>query len=194
VRASTTLSSASSEIDEGLEIAKPKRGKIVLSFIGAGAVAAGIYFLFINGKAPPPAPPPVATTTTVTPPAPPQPPPVPVKKTVTIRFEAEPAGAHVFRKKDDKDLGVVPIEIQLGKDAAKAGPDALSYVLKLPGYKERPLTADVNMDRTFHVSLEKAAAPVDPRDKKGKPAGGGHHVTKKNKNPVDEDGLATPSF
>ena len=57
-----------------------------------------------------------------------------MKKTVTIRFEAEPAGAHVFRKKDDKDLGVVPVEIQLAKDAAKAGPDALAYVLRLPGY------------------------------------------------------------
>jgi hypothetical protein len=163
----------------------------VLSFLGAGALAAGVFFLVSSGKKPPAAPPPVATTTTVTPPAPPQPPPVPVKKSVTIRFEAEPAGAHVFRKKDDKDLGVVPVEIQLGKDAAKAGPDALSYVLRLPGYRERPLIADVNMDRTFHVSLEKTPAPVDP--KKGKP-GSGHHVTKKARNPVDEDGLATPSF
>ena len=192
-KASTTLSSASSEIDDGLDIAKPKRGKIVASFLVAGGLAAGVFFLVSGGKKPPAAPPPVATTTTpaVTPPAPPQPPQVPVKKTVTIRFEAEPAGAHVIRKKDDKDLGVVPVEIQLAKDAGKAGPDALAYVLRLPGYKERPLTADVNMDRTFHVSLEKAAAPVDP--KKGKP-GGGHHVTKKTKNPVDEDGLATPSF
>src|SRR5262245_22360981 len=192
-RATTsTLSSASSEIDESFEI-KPNRGKkIFFSFAGAGLLAAGAFFLINSGKKPPEAPPPVATTTApaVTPPAPPQPPPVPVKKTVTIRFEAEPAGAHVFRKKDDKDLGVVPVEIQLGKDAAKAGPDGLAYVLRLPGYKERPLTADVNMDRTFHVSLEKAAAPIEP--KKGKPAGG-HHVTKKTRNPVDEDGLATPS-
>jgi hypothetical protein len=119
------------------------------------------------------------------------PPPVPAKKTVTIRFEAEPAGAHGFRKKDDKDLGVVPVELQLAKDAGKAGPDALLYVLRLPGYKDRPLTADVNMDRTFHVSLEKVPAAVDT--KKGK-QGGGHHVTKKPRNPVDEDGLATPSF
>src|SRR4029078_5458624 len=98
--------------------------------------------------------------------APPQPPAPPVKKSVTIRFEAEPAGTHVFRKKDDKDLGVVPVEIQLAKDAAKMGPDALSYVLRLPGYKERPLTADVNTDRTFHVSLEKAAAEPGPKKNK----------------------------
>ena len=191
-RASTTLSSASSEIDDGFEI-KPKRGKIYLGGVALAAVAGvGLYFGVIKDKAPPPAPPPVATTTTVKPP-PPVPPPVPVKKTVTIRFEAEPAGAHVFRKKDDKDLGVVPVEIQLAKDAAKAGPDALAYVLRLPGYKERGLNADVNMDRTFHVSLEKAPAAVDT--KKGKPGAGGHHVTtKKTRNPVDEDGLATPSF
>ena len=113
-----------------------------------------------------------------------------MRKTVTIRFEAEPAGAHVFRKKDDKDLGVVPLEIQLAKDAGKGGPDALAYVLKLPGYKERPLTADAGTDRTFHVSLEKAAAPVDPKKTKNT----GHRGPRRPRNPVDEDGLATPSF
>jgi hypothetical protein len=91
----------------------------------------------------------------------------PVKKTVTIRFEAEPAGVHVFRKKDDKDMGVVPVEIQLAKDAGKAGPDALAYVLRLPGYKERPLTAAVDSDRTFHFELEKAPPP--PEQKKRTP-------------------------
>ena len=135
--------------------------------------------------------PPVATTTTAVKPPPPQPPPAPVKKTVTIRFEADPAGAHVFRKKDDKDLGVVPVEIQLAKDAAKTGPDGLAYVLRLPGYKERPLTADVNTDRTFHVSLEKAPVAVDPQEEA---AGRPPAVTRPRRNPVDEDGLATPSF
>ena len=190
VKASTTLSSASSEIDDGFDI-KPKRAKkFVLLGGGAALAIAGAYFGFL--KETPPAPPPVATTTTkVAPPAPtpPTPPPAPVKKTVTIRFEAEPAGAHVFRKRDDKDLGVVPLEIQLAKDAAKAGPDALAYVLRLPGYKERPLTADVSMDRTFHVALEKAAAPADKKTKNP-----GHRGPRKPRNPVDEDGLATPSF
>src|SRR4029079_18206304 len=135
------------------------------------------------------------TTTTMaalTPPKPPTPPVAPVKKTVTIRFEAEPAGVHVFRRKDDKDLGVVPVEIQLGKDAGKAGPDALAYVLRLPGYKERPLTPAVDSDRTFHIELEKLPPQVDP---KKRPPGRGHRGgNKKQKNPVDEDGLATPSF
>ena len=190
VKASTTLSSATSEIDEALAL-KPKRTKLYVAVGGVGLLAIG-YFAFFNEKAPPPAPPPVAATTTkVAPPAPtpPTPPPAPVKKTVTIRFEAEPAGAHVFRKRDDKDLGVVPVEIQLGKDAAKGGPDALAYVLRLPGYKERPVTADVSMDRTFHVALEKAPAPVDKKSKSP-----GHRGPRKPRNPVDEDGLATPSF
>src|SRR4029079_18834088 len=148
-RATTsTLSSAWSEIDDELAI-KPKRTKLFAAVGGGAALLAVGYFAFVKEKTPPPPPPPVATTTTPIK-APPQPPAPPVKKSVTIRFEAEPAGTHVFRKKDDKDLGVVPVEIQLAKCAAKMGPDALSYVLRLPGYKERPLTADVNTDRTFH--------------------------------------------
>jgi len=193
-KASTTLSSASSEIDDSLDQIKPKRTKMVVGGVGALAAVAVAGYFFLGNKAEPPAKPPVATTTTpaVNSTLPPTPPPVPVKKSVTIRFEAEPAGVHVFRKKDDKDLGPVPVEIQLGKDAGKAGPDALAYVLRLPGYKERPLTADVSMDRTFHVALEKTPAPADPRHRPAgghrPPSGGRHH------NPVDEDGLATPSF
>ena len=64
----------------------------------------------------------------------------------------------------------MPVEIQLAKDAAKAGPDALAYVLRLPGYKERPLTADVSMDRTFHVALEKAPAPVGQEEQESRPS------------------------
>ena len=119
---------------------------------------------------------------------------MPVKKTVTIRFEAEPAGAHVFRKKDDKDLGVVPVEIQLAKDAAKAGPDGLAYVLRLPGYKERPLTADVEHRPDLpRLAREGGRVAVDPEEEA---AAGGHHAATRAgaRNPVDEDGLATPSF
>jgi serine/threonine protein kinase len=190
----STLSSASSEIDDELAI-KPTRTKLFVAGGGALAVAVVAVVMLSKGKETPPAAPPappVATTTApaVTPPA--QPPPVAAKKSVTIRFEAEPAGAHVFRKKDDKDLGPVPVEIQLAKDAGKAGSDALAYVLRLPGYKERPLTADVTGDRTFHIALEKAPAAVDP--KKNKPPAGPHHGPRRPRNPVDEDGLATPSF
>jgi serine/threonine-protein kinase len=192
-KASTTLSSASSEIDESFDVA-PRRRKLVLGLLGGGALAAALaYFVVFKDKTPPEVPKPVITTTTppqpVIPPTPPTPPPVPVKKTVTIRFEAEPAGTHVFSKKDNNDLGVVPVELQLAKDAAKAGRDNLTYVLRLPGYRERMLVADVGTDRTFHVSLEKVAPPPE----KG-PKGGGHRPIRRPRNPVDEDGLATPSF
>jgi serine/threonine protein kinase len=190
-RVSTTLSSASSEIDEGFDVA-PRRRKLLFGLLSGGAAAAVLgYFFLLKDNTPVEVPKPVIATTTKAPPVtPPTPPTPPVKKTVTIRFEAEPAGAHVFRKKDDHDMGVVPVELQLAKDAAKAGPDALTYVLRLPGYRDRLLVADVAMDRTFHVSLEKAAAPPQ----KGQKSGGGHRPSKKPRNPVDEDGLATPSF
>src|SRR5688572_4926088 len=194
-RASTTstLSSASSEIDESFDLA-PRRRRLMFGLLGGGALAAALgYFFVIKDPTPVEVPKPVVATTTT--PAPPVAPPTPqapvVKKTVTIRFEADPPGAHVFRKKDNSDMGVVPVELQLAKDAAKAGPDSVTYVLRLPGYRERLLVADVATDRTFHVSLEKApAAPPPDRGHKG----GGHRPAKRNKNPVDEDGLATPSF
>jgi serine/threonine protein kinase len=189
-RASTTLSSASSEIDESFDLA-PRRRRLMFGLLGGGAVAAALgYFFVIKDPTPVEVPKPVVTTTTT--PAPPVTPPAPLaKKTVTIRFEADPPGAHVFRKKDNSDMGVVPVELQLAKDAAKAGPDSLTYVLRLPGYRERLLVADVATDRTFHVSLEKA--PTAPPPDRAHRAGG-HRPAKRNKNPVDEDGLATPSF
>ena len=89
-RATTsTLSSASSEIEDELAL-KPKRTKLFAAVGGGAALLAVGYFAFFKEKAPPPAPPPVATTTTAVKPPPPQPPPAPVKKTVTIRFEADP--------------------------------------------------------------------------------------------------------
>jgi serine/threonine-protein kinase len=195
-KASTsTLSSASSEIDDSFD--QPPRSKKKWVFIGGGlAAAAGLAFVMSGGKeeakphVAPPAPPPASTS--ITPPSsPPPPPPVaPAKKTITLRFEAEPAGVHVFSKKDDKDLGVVPVEVQLPKDTAKNA-EPMAYVLRLPGYKDKPLSAVASADRTFHVSLEKVAPPPESK-KKG---GGSHHGGgKRPKTPVDEDGLATPSF
>jgi eukaryotic-like serine/threonine-protein kinase len=192
-KASTTLSSASSEIDDEL-LAQPGRRKRL--FVIAGGVAAAVVaigFLVIPKDhpkaeaalpAPAPAPPP-APAPTLAP---------PVKKTVTIRFEADPAGSHLFRKKDDKDLGEVPVEVQLPK-----GGSSSEYLLRLGGYREVALVADPSSDRTLHVSLNKLAAPAVPAaaaDASKKHAA--HHATaggaKHPRSPVDEDGLATPSF
>jgi serine/threonine-protein kinase len=189
-KASTTLSSASSEIDDSFD--RPVRSKRWV-FIGGGAAAVvAVAFLLMPKSTPTPAvaPPVAPVATTAPPPAPVAP---PVKRTVTLRFEADPPGAHVFAKKDDRDLGIVPVEIQLAKDAVKKGEPA-AYVYRLPGYHDLALTADTSTDRTFHVSLDKLpAAPVADSKHKG---GGARRVitAKKSRTPVDEDGLATPSF
>jgi hypothetical protein len=123
--------------------------------------------------------------------APPPPVAPPAPKTVTLRFEAEPTGAHLFDKKGGKDLGETPVELQVPKGTASA-----DYVFRLAGYKEVSLAAKPNADRTLHVSLEKTAAPSAPQAagdaNKHHPAA--HHGGGKKKTPVDEDGLATPSF
>ena len=86
-------------------------------------------------------------------------------------------------------MGVVPVELQLPRDAARPA-RRVTYVLRLPGYRERLLVADVATDRTFHVSLEKVPAPTPDKGHKAAV----HRPVKRPRNPVDEDGLATPSF
>jgi serine/threonine-protein kinase len=191
-KASTTLSSASSEIDDGLDQV-PGSGKKRWIGIGAGVAGAAVLaFLLIPKDKPQPAPAPAPSPSAAA--AAPAPALVaPVKKTVTLRFESDPAGAHIFNRKDDKDLGVVPVEIQIAKDAAKKG-ESLAYVYRLPGYREMALTADSSADRTYHVSLDKLPAPAADTGKRKAPSGGHRVASKKQRNPVDEDGLATPSF
>jgi eukaryotic-like serine/threonine-protein kinase len=190
---STTLSSASSEIDD--EFAPPKKKTGLYVGLGVGLAAAAAIAFLVVGKSGGDAPKaPVAAL-----PAPVAPPPVPVappaKTTVTVRFEASPAGAHVFRKNDNKDLGASPIDVKLPHN----GP-ASDYVLRKDGYKEYGVTADLTEDNTVHVALEKLEAPpapvaAKPEPEKKKPSGGGHKGGKhKGAGVPDEDGLATPSF
>ncbi len=122
--------------------------------------------------------------------APPPPVAPPAPRTVTLRFEAEPTGAHLFDKKAGKDLGEIPVELQVPKGTASA-----DYVFRLAGYKDVSLAAKPNADRTLHVSLEKVAAPPAAQAAADKHhAAAPHHGGGKKKTPVDEDGLATPSF
>jgi serine/threonine-protein kinase len=195
-KASTTLSSASSEIDEdpiGLPV---QRKRWIWGVVGGGAAVAAAIFLLMPKSAPERASGAVATVDKpAAPAASTAPPPAvtpPLKKLVTLRFEAEPAGAHVYRKKDDKDMGVVPLEMQVPRETGKPG-EATSYVFRLPGYRDVALVAEATSDRTLHVSLDKVAAPAPPGAAEKKRGGGVRHVVKR-KNPVDEDGLATPSF
>jgi eukaryotic-like serine/threonine-protein kinase len=194
---STTLSSATSEIDDDLAPPKRKTGLIV-GVVGALAAAAAVAFFALpnmGGGAQEGSKPPVAAL-----PAPATTPPAP--KTVTLRVDATPEGAHVFRKSDGTDLGTAPLELEL---PLKSG--AVEYVVRKDGYKESLLSTDLSRDRKLRVALEKLppppppiaekpAAPTESAKKKassggGRRGGGGKH----GKGLVpDEDGLATPSF
>jgi serine/threonine protein kinase len=191
---STTLSSASSEIDDELALPKSKTGVIVGAVVALAAI--GVVAFVATSKKPAPT---AAVTAPATPPATAVPvatPPPAAPKTVKIRVEASPAGVHVFRKPDNTDLGTAPIELQLPHN----GP-AVLYVLRKDGYKELDVETDLDNDHTLHVALEKdteataETAKVESQKKKAS-AGGGHRGAKrKGGGPApDEDGLATPSF
>jgi hypothetical protein len=191
---STTLSSATSEIDD--EFQPPKRRTGLVVAIGALAVGAVVALVVLPKQASKEAAAKAAETSLSKPPSPAPPEP----KTVTIRFEAQPKGAHVFRKSDDKDLGSVPLQLTLPKDS-----DAVEYVVRKDGYRELALVADLSTDRTLHVALDKVAAPPPPPQEKPAPpaeaAASKHkptpaaHRARRTKGPApDEDGLATPSF
>jgi eukaryotic-like serine/threonine-protein kinase len=182
-RASTTLSSASTELEESFE--RPRRKRLAIG--GAViALAAGLLFVATRSKPSspkPPVTPAVAASQAVAPLSPPE------SKTVTIRFEADPPGAHVFSRGEDKDLGVVPVEIQVPRDDREKA-EELTYVFRLPGYREKVLVADAAEDHTFHVALEKIPATADASKRPARQRGSG----KRAKTPIDEDGLAIPSF
>jgi serine/threonine-protein kinase len=190
---STTLSSATSEIDDEL---KPPRRKTGLVVGGVSVAAAAVVAVMLfGGKHTPPAPP-VAVEASK-PQEPPAPPPLP--STVTIRFETpEQTGAHVFRKSDDKDLGAVPLDVKLPRNN-----DTIEYVFRKQGFKDLEVIADISADRTLKVSLDKAPPPeVKPTpptvaDKPGprRPTPAAHRGPRRGRTPApDEDGLATPSF
>ena len=165
-----------------------------MAALGVAAAIGGVALLVVPKSHDKPAPAPQAALPAPAPlPVAPPPPAAPVSKTVTLRFEAEPSGAHVFAtkdgKKDGKDLGEIPVELQVPK-----GAEPSAYLFRLAGYRDVALNAKPNADRTLHVSLEKlpAAVPTASETKRRAAAhhGGGKHA----KSPVDEDGLATPSF
>jgi serine/threonine-protein kinase len=188
-KTSTTLSSASSEMDDAMTPPSGRNWK-VMAALGVAAAIGGVALLVVPRSHDRPAPAPQAALPAPAPlPVAPPPPAAPASKTVTLRFEAEPSGAHVFAKKDGKDLGEIPLELQVPK-----GAEPSAYLFRLAGYREVALSAKPNADRTLHVSLEKlpVAAPTASETKHRAPAhhGGG----KRAKSPVDEDGLATPSF
>jgi len=192
---STTLSSATSEIDEEFGPPKKKTGLIIGVGVALAATAAVAFFALPKSGAEaskaPAAALPAPTPAPVAPPAP------PAKTTVTIRFEATPAGAHVIRKSDGEDLGAAPLDVTLPQH----GP-ASDYLVRKDGYKPFDVTADLSEDNTVHVALEKLEVPsvpvakAEPEKKRVSSGGGSRKGGGKHKGAAapDEDGLATPSF
>jgi serine/threonine-protein kinase len=205
IPATTTLSSAAGAVDRRSRRSigaapAPARGGRGLVYGAIGVAVLGVLALVLvarKGKDDPAAKKTGPTTTTTTTGAGPTTPTPPA--TVTIRFEADPAGVHVIRETDGRDLGAVPLELKLPRDGGRP-----SYVFRLDGYKETTLATDLATDQTLHVALEKVPVAVEPAktpttpDKTPKPA---HrhgtprpaHGTASNGVP-DDDGLATPSF
>ena len=124
-----------------------------------------------------------------TPPPPNPDPPPSLPETVSIRVEAEPAGAHVFRKSDAAggelaDLGPVPYEAKVPRTN-----ETSEYVLRSAGFKERVVSVEASRDQVLHVALERVPAP--PRPTKPAPP----RPARPHRPAVhDADGLAVPSF
>lgn len=179
----TTLSSAVSQVGEDT-LAVPKRNRkgLAIGLLVTAAVVAGGVFVARQRQPPPPIvePPRPAEAPKTPPPAPPE--------VVDVRFEAEPDGAHLFRKSESRptgdDLGPVPIDLKLPKSGA-----AIEYVLRAEGFKDRSVTVDASRDRVLHLALDRVPAP-EKKPPKTPPR------PPKPRKPVvhDADGLAVPSF
>jgi serine/threonine-protein kinase len=179
----TTLSSAVSELDGDLEgLPRKSRKRLLIGLtVAVGAVAVG--FVALRKK---PTPPPIVAV--APPPATPTPPPAPPEpQTVSVTFEVDPQGAHVFRKGEGngkpQDLGAVPLELKLPRSG-----DEIAFVLRADGHKERSVSVDLSRDQVLHVSLERLPAAEKKPPGPPRPA--------KPRKPVihDADGLAVPSF
>ena len=106
---------------------------------------------------------------------------------VTLRFEAEPARAHLFDEKGT-DLGETPVKVQVPR-----GDTAKDYAFRLVGYHDVSLSATADEDRTLSVSLQRLKPPTASSGASERP-GSTRRRMKRSEAPIDEDGLATPSF
>jgi hypothetical protein len=198
--ASTTLSASPREVvaDSPAGDKKKSRAGLVLgAVLLAGGVATYLFMVPRAAKNAEPAPasatePAAATAAPV------------ASKMVTVRFESDPAGAHVARVTDEKDLGAVPFELKLPRAGGKP-----EYRFHLDGYQDQTLTADLASDLTLKATLEKtpaapppaqAATPPPPPgpaahvETPHRPAATPHHTPHAARPSGDDDGLATPKF
>ncbi|MES1166207.1 MAG: serine/threonine-protein kinase [Verrucomicrobiota bacterium] len=182
----TTLSSAVSEMEELDRLpTRNRKGLMIGTMLALGVVA--VAFVAIRKNRTAAHPPVVAAPPPPVEPAPPLAPAVP--ETVNVKFEVEPAGAHVLRmiegRREPEDVGVVPLELKLAR-----ADDPVEYLLRADGHKDRTINVDLTRDQVLHLSLEKL--PVADKDKKVKAP---PRPVKPHRPAVhDTDGLAVPSF
>ncbi len=189
----TTLSSAVSELEGDLDQvpARGKKGLVIGVALAFGLAAVGFFVVTKNRQSPAETP----TVAAPTPNEPPPPPPPVVPETVSVKFEVEPAGAHVFRKVEGQteaeDLGAVPLELKLPKDG-----DASGYVIRAEGYKDRPVKLDLRRDQELHLSLQRLPAADTNNDsaKDKRPKTPARQPKPRRPTVHDADGLAVPSF
>jgi eukaryotic-like serine/threonine-protein kinase len=181
----TTLTSAVSELADVDHLPTRSRKGLLIGATLALAVAV-VAFVAVRGNKNPEAMPPAAAAPVTAPVTPPR---AAVPETVNVKFQAQPADTHVFRKGDGQtppeDLGIVPLELKLPRNG-----DAVDYVLRADGHKEHSVSIDLSRDQELHFSLERQ--PIEDKDRRPKAS---PRPTKPRRPAVhDADGLAVPSF
>ena len=168
---STTLSASPGQIEGDAAPARRGRSGLVIVALALAASGAAATYLFVvkGGKSAGGA---ASGDSEANPPSATAPAPTPAggksadspavsktltSKTVTIRFESDPPGAHVVRASDDKELGVVPFELKLPRAGGKP-----EYLFRLDGYRDQILAIELGSDQTLRAKLEKLAPEPAP--------------------------------
>jgi serine/threonine-protein kinase len=212
VAQSTTFSSAASEVDDSFE-GLPRHSRRGLLFAGLATLAVVAGGIFIARRPVPPLAPtsipssPSAGASAPARAAVARPAPEP---NVTLRIEALPATAHLFRKSGagagagagvpPEDLGQVPVELSLPKID-----EPRDYLLRAEGHKERMVRVDPQHDQgVLRFNLEPAPALADKAGQKIGDKAGDKKPRPPERKPApkpirrvpihDADGLAVPSF
>ncbi len=157
----TTLSHATGETgatlspsdsDLGLDMVKPRRWPLLL-VLGA-AVAAAVLFLFFRPAGPPLASVPMGQPA-------PQKAPVPsatveAPATVLVRIQSSPPGANVLDGKDQRVLGITPLQ-----KSYPQGKGSVGVTLRLAGYEDKSIAIALDGSSSTSVALDRtqSAAP-----------------------------------
>lgn len=168
----TTLSRATGEAngdlpgsDRDLSSVRRRRWPLVaITGVLAGAAAA-FWMLYVRpGHSPAPAQPVQPAQVAVPAPG--------VPTMVRMLVRSSPAGATVVDSRQGIVLGMTPLE----KSYPQSG-EAVSLVIRLDGYKDKPVTVNLDGNSSTSVDLERAEAPVLDTPKKDEPKMGPSQVS-----------------